>query len=76
MIYGETLYVHRMNNQLGKISYLEVDLEPFLVIIESEDCWFIKSVIFFASTKTENVKAALLNLNYLANLVYPAFFLH
>ena len=54
----------------------EADLELFLVIIASEDCWFIKSVILFASTKTENVKAALLNLNYLANLVYPACFLH
>ena len=60
-----------MNNQHGKISYTEVDLEPYFVIIESEDCWFIKSAILFASTKTENVKAALLNLNYLTNLVYP-----
>ena len=41
----------------------EVDLEPYLVIIESEDCWFVKSVILFASTKTENVKTAPLNLN-------------
>ena len=42
----------------------EVDLQPFLAILESEDCCLSSQSYSLQHQKAENVKAALLNLNY------------